>query len=260
MSKIEQTPEWRKPIIAVPLSQAFPQLGEVKEFRSRKCLFNHDRTKLFDVVSPKYQVVEHGEAVDRITSSLSAYFGKGKEVTSTVRSIDGGSRVMAEFRLPMEPIKIGKNDVNEIRLSMLNSYDRSWAFKATLGAYRQVCSNGAMIGEDFGSLKMKHVGAEDDEGTILSGLDVIIKRAPMLKDVWTEWADTPLEYEDALEMLDGFKFPEKYIGPVLSDDRFPRSKWDFYNDLTRFATHDTKSVRRRVEFDEMISAMFYADL
>ena len=56
-------PEWRKPIIAVPLSQHFPELSQVKEFRSKQVLLSHDRSKLFDVVSSKYRVVQHSQAL-----------------------------------------------------------------------------------------------------------------------------------------------------------------------------------------------------
>ena len=249
-------PDWRKPIVAVPLSQAFPEFGEVKEFRSKKCLFNADRTKLFDVVSSKYQVVDHGAAVDEISGALAKYFGK--EVQSHIRSLDGGARLMGEFKLPIAPVKIGRQDVNEITLTLRNSYDRSWAFQATLGAFRLVCSNGMMIGEEFGNLSMKHVGGDTKDSQILEHLDVIIQRAPKLQQIWTEWADTPMEYEDAVNLIVGH-FPSKYSEPVLDESHFPQTKWAFYNALTRFATHDTKSVRRRVEFDEKISRLFYQD-
>ena len=257
MAIITPNAEWRKPIIAVPMNQAFPELGEVKEFRSRTCLFNHDRSKLFDVVSPKYQVIDHGKAVDRVTEALEKYFGQ--EVNGTVRSLDGAARLLAEFKLPIKPVKIGRSDVNELTLTLRNSYDRSWTFESTLGAFRLICSNGARIGEEFGTLTARHVGGQTEDTNILDHLDTIIKRAPRLQEVWTEWADTPMQYEEAYDMIFG-KFPEKYTAPILADERFPRSKWQFYNDLTRFATHDTKSVKRRVEFDDKISKLFYSEL
>lgn len=246
-------PEWRKPVIAIPLNQAFPELGEVKEFRSKVCLFNHDRTKIFDVVSDRYQVIDHGQAVDRIATGLEEYFHK--PVKCDVRSVSGGARISAKFSLPIAPIKIAKGDVSEITLVMRNSYDRGWTFSATLGAFRLICSNGMTIGETFGAIKARHVGVGEDDD-ILETLDTIISRAPKLKEVWTEWADHRITYEAAMTLLED-QFPAKYLEPVLSEDRFPRSKWDLYNDLTRFATHDTKSVNRRMEFDDKISKLFY---
>ena len=251
MSAIIQ--EWRKPISAVPLQQAFPQLGEVKEFSNKICLFNHDRTKLFDVVSNRYQVIQHGEAFDQINNGLESYFDA--KVKSSVRSFDGGIRMRAEFKLPIAPIKLGRNDVNEITMVMQNSYDRSLTFAAELGAFRLICSNGMKIGQSFGAIKLRHVMGS--EGTnLLEDLETIISRAPLLKDKWEEWSDTKVSFDEATDLVFG-QFPEKYLGPVLVEEKFPRTKWEFYNDMTRFATHDVGSVRRRMEFDDLISRIFY---
>lgn len=248
---------WRKPVAVMPLGQYIPKLAQVKEFRSKQVLLSHDHTRLFDVVSSKYRVVQHAEAVDTVQSALQRYFGRGADMRASVRTIDGGARIFAEFRLPIDPIKLGSKDVNEITLTVRNSYDRSWTLDAALGAFRLVCSNGARIGESFGSVSLKHVG---EQSATLEHLDTVISRAPMLKDVWTEWADTQVEKEEAVALLEG-RFPNKYLEPIIGDQAvYPMSKWQLYNHLTRFATHDTKSLRRRVEFDEEISRLFYSDL
>ena len=59
--KQDNTPEWMRPVVMEPLTQAFPQFEEVKEFRSKICLFSHDRSRVFDVVSPRYKLIEHGK-------------------------------------------------------------------------------------------------------------------------------------------------------------------------------------------------------
>lgn len=249
--------EWRQPVIRVPLTQAFPQLDEVKEFRSKICLFNHNRTKVFDVVSPKYQVIEHGKAFDTVQEALNKYFDT--EVKSSVRSINGGSRIRAEFKLPIKPITVARVDVSEITLVMRNSYDRTWVFSALLGAFRQVCSNGAMVGSKFGGIRGKHVSISgEDDSEFMQSPDHMISKAPRLKDLWQEWADVKVSYDEAYVLLDN-QFPDKYLEPILQTERFPKTKWELYNDLTRFATHDTKSIARRVEFDEKIANIFYGD-
>ena len=254
---LELTPEWRRPVVRVPLTQAFPQLEEIKEFKSKVCLFNEDRSRVFDVVSPRYQLVEHGQAYDRIDTALQKFFGK--PVTANVRSINNGARIRAEFKLPIAVINIGgAHDVNEITLLMRNSYDRSFVFSATLGAFRLICTNGMKIGETFGEIKARHIGAESqDDSHILESLDLMISNAPKLKRLWEEWFDTKVELPEAQALLEPARFPAKYIDPVLKEDRFPRTKWDLYNDLTNFATHHTRSVSRRMEFDDVIAKLFY---
>lgn len=251
-------PEWRKPVVAVPLTQAFPELNEVKEFKSKICLFNHNRTRVFDVVSDKYHVIDHGQALDVMTDAVQNYFSD-TDITPNVRSLNGGARIVASFSLPIPSVVVKKGDITDITLSVRNSYDRSSPFIATLGGLRLVCTNGMKAGTAFGSIKAKHVGSGDTEARdeeIFSELDRMVKGVPKLKELWKEWLDTKVTYDDAVELLAG-KFPGKYLAPVLDASRFPRSKWDLYNDLTRFATHDTKSIQRRMDFDDRIAALFY---
>ncbi len=245
-------PEWRRPVVSVPLAQAFPEFNEVKEFRSKVCLFNEDRTKVFDVVSDRYQVIPHNTAVDTIAEALQDTFDS--EVQYRVRSLNGGGRIIATFDLPIPPIRLGRNDVNKISMMVRNSYDRSWTFKAQLGAYRRICSNGMMIGETFGKVSARHINSDQD--SIIEQVQTMIEHAPKLRDLWGEWSETHIEHEEAIEMLVG-EFPDKYLLPVLQEDRYPMTKWDLYNHLTRFSTHDTKTVQRRIEFDERISKLFY---
>lgn len=259
-------PEWRKPVVRVPLTQAFPQFDQIKEFRNRVCLFSEDRTKLYDVVSPRYQLVEHGAAIDAVEQALVKYFGKGKAPTFNVRTLNNGARLRAEVKLPLDPVRLGKQDVNELTLLMRNSYDRSAPFNATLGAFRLICSNGMKVGTTFGEITARHVGGEnadllsDGNDTILDQLDRIITRAPLVRELWSGWAETRVDLDEATEKLDGW-LPAKYAQPILEASRWtkPRSMWDFYNDLTHMSTHLTQSLNRRMEFDDRIASIFYAD-
>lgn len=252
------TPEWQKPVIAVPLTQAFPALGEVKEFKSKICLFNHNRTRVFDVVSDKYKVIDHGQALTVITDSVQGFFSD-TDIQPSVRSMQGGARIVATFKLPLPQIKVKKGDLTDVTLTMRNSYDRSSPFSATLGGLRLVCTNGMKMGTTFGSIKARHVGGANEEARdeyIHGQLSKMAKSLPLVQEMWQEWDETKVSYDEAVALLHG-KFPQKYLGAVLSPDRFPRSKWELYNDLTRFATHDTKSIQRRLDFDDTISRLFY---
>lgn len=252
-------PEWRKPVVAVPLTQAFPELNEVKEFKSKVCLFNHDRTRVFDVVSDKYHVIDHGQALDVLTEAVQGYF-TDLTIVPTVRSFNGGARVAATIKIPVAPIVVKKGDVTEVSISVRNSYDRSAPFNATLAGLRLICTNGMKTSDQFGSINAKHVGTADPaarNADIYAGLERMVQSTPELQNLWREWAETRVTYDEAVALLAG-KFPEKYLLPVLDTSHFPRSKWDLYNDLTRFATHDTKTIQRRLDFDDRISKLFYA--
>lgn len=257
----EVVPDWRRPVVAQTLTQAFPQLAEVKEFRNKVCLFSHDRTRVFDVVSPRYQVVDHGAAMDAITQAMEKYFGKAPDMN--VRTLNGGARIRAEFKLPIAPIKLAGKDVNELTLVARNSYDRSCVFNATLGAFRLICSNGMKIGMQLGAITARHVGQQaaltDGNDSILDQLDNIIKRAPLVKQLWEQWADQPITRELAIQQTAGW-LPAMYGDPIFEEDRWPKGKrtvWDFYNDLTYMSTHRTRSMTRRMAFDDRIASLFY---
>lgn len=261
------TPSWRKPVIRQPLTQAFPALSEIKEFRSKICLFDADRTKVFDVVSPRYQLVEHAQAVDAVEAALAKYFGaKASDLRFNIRTLRNGAAIRGEVKLPIAPIRLGKDDVNELTLNLGNSYDRSSPFRCELGAFRLICSNGMKVGQFFGSISARHVGGEraelgDGNDSILDQLDNIVKRAPLVKEVWQKWQDTPLELEEAQELMGNWELPRMYADPIFETSRWtkPRTKWQFYNDLTHMSTHLTRSMQRRLDFDDWIAKVFYED-
>lgn len=246
-------PVWRRPTVSVPLAQAFPQLGEIKEFKERVCIFNEDRSKLFNVVSPRYAIIPHGTVIDLIEEGLQA---EGIRYTPTIRSLESGARLSAEFMLDSVPmVDIGRGDKSKLKIMVRNSYDGSWKFSMRLGAFRLICSNGAVIGRSFGLLSGKHFGTLSAR-VMQGGIQTMVNSGASLGELWSEWADTPVTHEEATELLTE-KFPEKYLVPILEESRFPRSKWDLYNDCTAFSTHNTPSVFRRLEFEDKIADIFY---
>lgn len=257
-TQTQRIPEWQQPIISVPLTQAFPALGEVREFRNKQCLFNHDRSKLFDVVSSRYQPIPHTEALEVIGAGLKESFGEG--IDAKVLTLRGGSRIRATYKLPIRPIEVARGDLTELSIVVQNSYDRSCQFSASLGALRLVCSNGMSLGFRFGSVSMRHVVAARDAETgikyLSEDLSKMASHAPKIRELWMDWRETLVDHDWAVEVLEG-QFPSKYLDRVLDEKSFPKTKWGLYNELTSFATHDTKTLQRRIDFDERIARLFY---
>lgn len=260
-------PEWQKPVIRVPLNQAFPQMGEIKEFKNRICLFSEDRSRLYDVVSPRYQLVEHGAGIQRIQEGLERYFGKGSNMVPSVRTFTGGARLNAEFKLPIK-VKIARDDESEVTVKVRNSYDRSCSFLASLGTLRLVCTNGATVGDEWGSVRMKHINVDQNDeqarreadADLMHQIDLMVTQAPKLKEKWSEWADKKIDLLTATTAIQG-AFPRMYTDPILDEAKWKteRTMWQFYNDLTYMSSHLTKSMQRRQTFDDRIAALFYGD-
>jgi len=155
MTVAELIPAWKKPVIRVPLNQAFPQMGELKEFKNKICLFSEDRSTLFDVVSPRYQLVEHAAGMELLDAAMAKRFGKTAP-SAKIRTFNGGARMSAEYRLPLPAAKVAKGDVSEILIRVRNSYDRSCSFSANLAALRLVCTNGMTTTDNWGAMRLKH--------------------------------------------------------------------------------------------------------
>lgn len=255
---IDREEMWRQPIIVTPLKQAFPELGEVKEFRSKRLIFNHNRTRVFGVVSSRYVPVEHGPLVDTVHQLMEKTYGK---TTVNVRTLDGGGRIVANL-IPdeLDPVNVrvpGKgDDFIKLHLRLTNSYDGLSKFRGTVGAFRQICSNGMVVGQKFGSISGKHFLSLAKLLESGDALMELFNRGKRLSDTWRRWASETFTFEEAVELL-GENFPKKYTKSFLAAEFFPMTKWVLYNHLTYFATHLTPSVARRVEFDEVISKLFY---
>lgn len=255
MERVEITEEWRRKPVIMPLTQAFPEFKDVREFRSRNVIFNQDRSRLFNVVSRNYQLVDHVETVNLIESALSEAFGTAPEIH--VRSFAGGARVRAEFVLSnAAPVNLGDGDLVYPRLLMFNAHDGAWRFSINLGAWRQVCSNGAIIGVRLASFSSKHLKSLGDGSQFAERVEEVVSKFQLLKDVWQEWKATEVQLEWARPKLVDL-FPKRYTDSMLDPARWPMNKWTFYNMLTAMSTHHTRSINRRVEFDMQIARMFY---
>jgi hypothetical protein len=258
--------DWRQPILTMPLKQAFPDLAEVREFKSKHCIFNHDRSRLFNVVSPKYQVIEHGRAIDTILAALDALGEKDPEVN--VRSLAGGARINAEIKIKtiipaIEVRRMGdQSDLVQPRIIVRNSHDGLWRFSARLGGWRMVCSNGLVVGVTLASLSGKHFPNMGNNEAFTARMEDLVKRFVKVGAVWKSWDDTKLTHDDAKFLLKPEKelLPKKVLQRVLDESHFQpnRSKWDLFNDLTYITTHEAKSLNRRIDLDEVIEKLFYS--
>lgn len=239
------------------LAQAFPAMRDVKEFRNKVGLFSADRSVCYDVVSPRYQLVEHGAAIAAIQDAFAKTWGKGAPELA-VRTMANGARMVATARLPIPHLKLAKGDVTAFSMTVHNSYDRSSVFRAEMSGTRLVCTNGMQLGAACGAIRQAHVGISDGTDTIVDQLGRMIHRAPMVKRLWEQWADIRVSRDEARDALAKW-LPAVYATPILEDDRWTkgRSAWEFYNDLTHMSSHLTKGLQRRMDFEETIAAMFY---
>lgn len=120
------------------------------------------------VVSKEYALLEHTEVFEAAKRALEVAKIDPAAVPAELRLTELGERMALSLRLPdtymFDP---GDRHPMTMRLEFVNSVDGSTRFRATMGWFRLVCSNGLTIGitqsdaerRHIGDLQIDHIGA-----------------------------------------------------------------------------------------------------
>jgi len=126
------------------------------------------------VVSKDYALVQHSEVVDAATKALSDIDISPATVKAEFSITEYGERMRLSLYLPERfSFDPGDGHPMAMRLECLNSVEGSTRFRALLGWFRFVCSNGLVIGVTKTDLRQRHVGnlsIEDIGHVLVDGL------------------------------------------------------------------------------------------
>ena len=227
--------------------------------------------KMIQAVNPKYQIVQHNDVAQGVVESLGR---KGIEVAGLARVDDKRARFDVYFTNGGTPVT---DDADGIKLGIrvVNSYDKSTSFRLELFGYRTICQNGMVLGRALNGIReiTMHMGNEKPldvvkritEGFIIQAIN---SSALLQQYVDSAMADS-IDSEDSIAVLKlllkrkkhraviceklGIEMIEEY-DKELKQKKFyyvpgkPFTRWDLYNALTEYATHD--NLARGVE-DQM---------
>ncbi len=111
------------------------------------------------VVSKDYTLVPHIEVYDIAINALEAANINIEHVKAEIEITAYGERMRLSFYLPKDySIDPGDGHRMALRLECLNSVDGSTRFRALMGWFRFVCSNGLVVGITCHDLQRRHVG------------------------------------------------------------------------------------------------------
>jgi hypothetical protein len=253
--------DWETAVEKMPLNQFYNE-DFSKQYPSKCVIVSKDeQRRLFGVVSPSYCLVPHTQAISMLTSRLEDKFGEFPAGNLNILSLDYGASIKADFSLKglVDPITVGngEGDINHLNLSLFNSYDGRFPLKVTLGAFRLVCSNGMTIFTTWSTISARHFHSATRMEVFDSRLDVLLKNGLKLREVWEEWNNIQIGFDDPLVKAIYEKIPEKYVKRFGLKTRLPVSKWNLYNILTEMATHRVRRDKARLQYDQTISNLFY---
>lgn len=152
-----------------------------------------------------------------------------------------GGRMLRTYRFPAHTIDIAANDPVHLQLQVINSYDGSCRFSAMLGAFRQVCSNGLVIGETLLNMQQKHTQALD--------VDHIARELIVAADTfadqgrqWMRWNKAPIDEDQAEVVISNMNVSEKQQEVIMDIFRTQRPQhgytvWSLFNALTWWSSH-----------------------
>lgn len=150
--------------------------------------FGGDQTFIpVGVVSKDYSLVQHHAVLDIATAALSAVKIAPGNVRAELTITEYGERMALSLYLPDEyRFDPGDGDPMALRLECFNSVDGSTRFRALMGWFRFVCSNGLVVGVTRSDVRRRHIGdlRLQDVGVVLtSGL----KEAETEKKNFERW-------------------------------------------------------------------------
>jgi hypothetical protein len=154
----------------------------------------------------------------------------------------GGRRVIRHYRFPCITTEPRIGDIVELRISVVNSFDRANAFSAQVGGMRLWCLNGAVSLQGAMSVYGRHT-AGFDTARALGKINEAIERYLIAASDWSEWSQreiTELEARTALAAFPDLNPAlETRLGEAWSTEstQAGRTVWSLYNATTRWATH-----------------------
>ncbi|OQX20059.1 MAG: hypothetical protein BWK76_02565 [Desulfobulbaceae bacterium A2] len=123
------------------------------------------------VVSKEYSLVPHAEVISVTSKALDEAKISPEEVKAELKITEYGERMALSLYLPKRfNFDPGDSKPMAMRLECFNSVDGSTRFRALMGWFRFVCSNGMVIGVTQSDVRRRHVGdlGLDDVAKVLA--------------------------------------------------------------------------------------------
>lgn len=236
---------------------------DLYQANKHKAIVNFDTGKLFSIVSNDYRLIRHEEAIEQIENAIYEVPDLGKFETYT-RFYNDGGRMRRTYRFYEKAAEIEPNDYINPELHLFNSYDVTWPFIITLGAFRVICTNGLVVAEKFLCLRKRHVLGLDQIDP-KEQVSTALKRFGKQTDKWKEWSRRQLSEKTYSRAMKAMKFGKNATQEIkdrieqeargFDDSGLPIiSVWMFFNVLTWYITYKAVSLNHRVELEKRLRA------
>tara|TARA_R100001530_G_scaffold131507_1_gene103221 strand:- start:115 stop:900 length:786 start_codon:yes stop_codon:yes gene_type:complete len=241
------------PVKEVPIM--YDVVGKEKSVISgHKFIVREDTDKILSCMTDNYKLVKNETIIKYAEPIIKKNGGKIKEVNV----LCDGAKVHMSWHFPKQVVNIGKNDDLTPEIVIRNSYDGTVGVNIIAGAFRLICSNGAIIGIVAKKYTNKHiksnVSLDDLEGVIEETMN-----------------NTKVIFKEEFPILQGTNFKDRHLVdflqlfPIQANEMVtqsliankPKSFWDLFNVGTNVLTHH---MNRTTESTHSIENQLYPAL
>ena len=221
----------------------------------KKALINANTDEAMGIVSSRYKTVSNEEVFTAFAKSLEASDIDTTDAQVNVKFSHGGARTMVDMIFPKYEIQVAQ-DVSQLRITTLNSYDGAWRYMSKAGAIRMACMNGQVLGSIVAGYSSLHTPSLDiDQGA--ESIITMIQQFQEAKEYWAQLLRKPTTREMELRVMAKFfgnaptkmnkeeieqfeKRPQVvHFTGTLKDyqDLMGRNAYALYNALSDYVTH-----------------------
>jgi len=217
-----------------------------------KGVYNMATGKMAAVVSEGYQEIQHNDVCSAVVQTLGRL---NLDVQGRVN--DYHDKVVMDLVFQKDGLAI-TDDAQGIMLGLrvINSYNKSSSFRLEMFGFRKICQNGMTFGaKSFGVVETTiHYGSKEKNLEAISRItetfiSKVINSSEIMQKYVNEMIGDSLEYDMAKRILAQMVGKKHYEG-ILSNLATCKTRWELYNALTAYATHNaqlTPCVKEHME-------------
>ena len=207
----------------------------VREMKTNyKFIVREDTGDVLSCMTKDYKLVKNETIINKAKPIIESNNGVLKEV----RSFGTGNRMFTKWEFPDHKVKLSKNDIMSPEIVIANSYNGIVGVNIIAGAFRMICSNGAVIG----IIAKKYTNRHLKSNVSLDNLDSVIedtmnKTKLIFKDEFPILMDTQIKENHIVKFLEMFPIQTNEIITQSLIANKPKSFWDLFNVGTNVLTH-----------------------
>jgi chemotaxis protein histidine kinase CheA len=207
-------------------------------------VWNISKNRISSIISDDYSLVQHQDVVKLVGKGLKAI---DTEVYGTLKNIE--DVVVIEVFFPKLHLKDDARGI-DVGGKIINSYNKSRAFKGHMMANRKVCSNGMYLRKLIPDVEFFeiHVGdlAEKIPEMVQDFFSKLKESTAKVNEIIKSAMETTIEFdsEDQVEptiagILSSPMHAKRIVdgGYYEAEDKLNPTVWELYNSVTRYISH-----------------------